>query len=388
MLTTQAFFEYKVTNIEYKNCVVEKTIRLSDMDFDSFSRNLVRSHDFLRENAELTGYTEDGKSRCILVMAENRQHGILVNPERGDYARYSAILPNVASFLTMNRYPEFAALSEKLDDMVDHIIETATAERGKDLESTGYEVDIEDIEHKFDIDFARNHLLLEVLTNRLCEHDGIETVEPDKNNIILYWEGASALSAELVADHNPQPPSPLEDVLQAAKIEHPTLKEVFELAKVLIDPGDLMIDRARIILESGLASVSSVSELIEFMDEDNLYRFDIIDASDATELGEYWKREMTVDFPDDVTPEEHGQTSIAKEKGVFTKWGYVYERFGGDDAQTLSAPTTELGGKNSDARDSGGYTSVLKTIEKAKTEPKPPRKEKDPDRKQKNGEEL
>jgi len=60
------------------------------------------------------GYV-DNEVHCILVIGENRKHGIIVNSEGSDYARYSALLPNVDAFLVVSRYPAIAELVDSHD---------------------------------------------------------------------------------------------------------------------------------------------------------------------------------------------------------------------------------------------------------------------------------
>lgn|GEM_PF-5522072 len=403
MLTTLGSFERKVNDVNYSDCVVEKVVKLSGREFDSFSNNLLRGHDFIRENAELMRFT-GGKTHCILVTGENRQHGILVNSEGSDYARYSALLPNVETFLTANRYPALAELNKKLAAMVDHIAEIAVEAR--DGESDRSVIDVCALESKFGIEFEVNHELFSAVVDMIGAYEGIDGIEIDKNDIIIYWEPNHFLYADRAADHSTQPLSPLEEVLQAANIEHPSLSEVYALTKILIDSEDFRIERARAILSSGLAAVADVPGLIDFMDEDNLYRFDIIAVNTIEELGHYWLTELPDAVPEDVSAEEYGRQCIEAEKGVFTKWGYVYER----DSDTSPVPTKPLfipayghvavdaaaekiepGGihesKSKGAKENSGFTSVLKAIEDSKSAPKPTHDTKLPEKenvKQKN----
>ena len=70
MLETKAVFRRKETEIETTDCVVEKVIELPRSEFDYFSRNLMKNHDFLRDNAISHITDEHGRTRCLLVAGE------------------------------------------------------------------------------------------------------------------------------------------------------------------------------------------------------------------------------------------------------------------------------------------------------------------------------
>jgi len=356
MLTTQAFFERKVNAIKYSDCVIGKVIKLSSEEFDSFSNNLLRDRDFIRDNAEFMGYV-DGKIRCLLVTGENRQHGILVDSSGYDYARYSALLPNVDSFLTAGRYPLIAELNKKLVDIVDYIAELAVADREKDLNEGQSIIDIEDLENKFNIDFGINHDLFDAIINMFEEYEDIGQIEVDDSDLIIHWKPSHLIDTDI--ELNAELLSPLEEILEAANIKHPSLGEVFELTKVLIDTDDFMVEKAKAILSSGLVSIADVPTLIDFLDEDNIYRFKIINANNTTELGQYWVDEMPDAVPEGMTAEEYGRLCVIEEKGVFTKWGYIYERECVNDETSFKA--------NMIIHD-GEFISVKKAIEQSKGE--------------------
>jgi len=107
---TTAVFERKENELSYSYCNIEKVIRLSNDEFDLFSHNLLRDYDFIKDNADLMRFSENNTVHCILVVGENRQYGILVNSEGGNYARYSALLPNADSFLATYRCPGLAEI--------------------------------------------------------------------------------------------------------------------------------------------------------------------------------------------------------------------------------------------------------------------------------------
>jgi len=407
---TTAVFERKENELSYSYCNIEKVIRLSNDEFDLFSHNLLRDYDFIKDNADLMRFSENNTVHCILVVGENRQYGILVNSEGGNYARYSALLPNADSFLATYRCPGLAEIGSKLADMIDHIAETAANSLDRDSEYPSSKIDVDALGYKFDIDFDVNFELYALFESMVHEIEGVADVDKDKDDLIILWEPEHFPSADHSIDNNAigngeqhqstnsalgfssWSLSPLEEVLNAAGISQPSLNDVYGLTKILIDNEDFRVERARAILSSGLASVADVSELIEFLDEDNLYRFNIIPVSNAYELGRYWAQTDPDSVPEDISFEDYGQYCICEDKGVFTQWGYVYERERARIApDVVTGIDTSLNLNN--ANEKTGHTSVLKAIEDnkiaKKTADKTGYEDKSPSqRPKKSGEEL
>ncbi len=79
----------KDSEVETEACRVEKVITLSDDDYHFFTRNMLEDYDFLRENRDMMGYSDDG---------------ILVDAQGSSYARYSAHVPHARQLLERDRY--------------------------------------------------------------------------------------------------------------------------------------------------------------------------------------------------------------------------------------------------------------------------------------------
>ena len=93
-------------------CEIEKTVELTDEEYERFSQNLTVPHEMLARESERFRTDKHGIARCLLVMAENRQDGILALTEGSDRAMYTAHLPNARKFLKME---QSLALSEFVD---------------------------------------------------------------------------------------------------------------------------------------------------------------------------------------------------------------------------------------------------------------------------------
>jgi hypothetical protein len=166
--------------------------------------------------------------------------------------------------------------------------------------------------------------------------------------------------------------SPTIQILQDVNIENPGFREVSDLTLAIQEIDDFLFFFAKAILSADLASVADVPSLIEFLHEDNLYRFNIIDARNAAELGEYWQTNEPDAIPDGMSAEEYGQHCVDNEKGIFTDHGYVYERERADFKSIVSSKL-EFDHDTSESVDESKskYTSVLKAIRDGKAEPKP-----------------
>ena len=95
----KADFRCKQVTPEVDDCVVEKAVELSTVEFDRFCRSMLERYPFIGEVGASLHYN-DGMRHGFLVLGVGRNDGILVDPQGAGYARYSAFVPNVRSLLT------------------------------------------------------------------------------------------------------------------------------------------------------------------------------------------------------------------------------------------------------------------------------------------------
>lgn len=187
-LELKAMFIRKEPTFEPSDCVVEKVIRLSGAEYDSFRRNMLADRDFIRDNVDLMYHEVDsGKLHCIMVVGEGRCDGVLVDSSGSDYARYAAFIPNAEDLLTVNRYPALAVLNQKITDIVDCIIEQAAATT-PDRRST---VDLLDLENQFGIDLMSNNAVRKTILDMLSDRPEIADFELDRNELKLCQASAA-----------------------------------------------------------------------------------------------------------------------------------------------------------------------------------------------------
>jgi len=106
-----------------------------------------------------------------------------------------------------------------------------------------------------------------------------------------------------------------------------SLDEINMLAHYLGDMEPHELDSLSAILQTGvLEKECGAAALINLLDADNFDAFRLIDADNAVELGLYWAKEMPEIIPEGMGLREYGESLILGENGMFTRWGYVYQR--------------------------------------------------------------
>ncbi len=333
MLATNAVFSTKPVTLDTVECVIEKTIHLYGNEFDMFTRRLNADQNFLRDNAEKMYTDEIGKKHCLLVTGEGRRDGILVNSEGNSYARYAALLPDVENFLTLNRYPALVGINKKLAAAADYIAGLVHEAQFDKPNEERFCVDINKLQSRLGIDFDTDFPYYPVLVKMLEGLEGVESIEPDNTDLYFHWDDTVPTIA----------------LLASAKINMRIMDVNDSFIKFVSGLDEYTLDFARAVLESGLAVADDLPALYHFLNEDNLYRFRIINASNEEELGAYWLNESPGAVPEEMTAEEYGRQCVESEEGVFTKRGYIYERV------YAKTPEKELAAWNA-ITDSSRYT--------------------------------
>lgn len=81
-----------------QECEITKVVTLSQEDYDYFRSNLHEKYDFLQQNQEYMTRI-DTTPRCLLVMGELSQDGILVDGDRTGRACRTAHFPEAAAYV-------------------------------------------------------------------------------------------------------------------------------------------------------------------------------------------------------------------------------------------------------------------------------------------------
>ena len=70
---------------------IVKTVRLSRMDYENFTTDLLADRQFIEDSAPLCTGPED----CLLITGMQRQQELLVIPWQGCFVRYAALRPAI-----------------------------------------------------------------------------------------------------------------------------------------------------------------------------------------------------------------------------------------------------------------------------------------------------
>lgn len=73
--------------------IIEKTVNLNKVQFESFIRAPLQDYAFISENIDSMYCDNNSVFHCIFVTSEDFEFGILIESEGYHYARYSAFLP-------------------------------------------------------------------------------------------------------------------------------------------------------------------------------------------------------------------------------------------------------------------------------------------------------
>ena len=70
---------------------IVKTVRLSRMDYENFTTDLLADRQFIEDNAPLCTAPDD----CLLIAGKQQQQVLLVIPWHGCFVHYAAVRPTI-----------------------------------------------------------------------------------------------------------------------------------------------------------------------------------------------------------------------------------------------------------------------------------------------------
>ena len=71
---------------EYDRCHVDVTVTLSNSEFEYFRRHLLQDHNFIIDALSELPVTNDNTRHCIMVLNDEADDGILVDPQGYSFA--------------------------------------------------------------------------------------------------------------------------------------------------------------------------------------------------------------------------------------------------------------------------------------------------------------
>lgn len=160
--------------MEHKPCFklcqakAEKTIRLSEREFENFLQSPMEYQDFIKGNVDLMRQDESGVYHCLLVTGENHRDGVLVEADGYDYARYASYVPD-ASVLA---YDSLSEMGYRLAFLVEQFVT-----KGLDSAQEGHwEVSFDEIREQSGLELGENPFLQELMADMFCERPEIAGV--------------------------------------------------------------------------------------------------------------------------------------------------------------------------------------------------------------------
>ena len=155
-------FRRKDSEIETEPCYVETAIMLSQSDFNYFKTHLLEDQEFLKNNIDKMGYSQDGTRHCILVLSEGSNDGVLVDSQGSNYARYIAFMPNAKKLYNLDRYLD---LSNYVDDMTKFA--DFCADRILQGQDDGrFVLSLSSMKHEYGLHSLDSELLVNMLSSR------------------------------------------------------------------------------------------------------------------------------------------------------------------------------------------------------------------------------
>ena len=163
--------------MEHKPCFklcqakAEKTIRLSEKEFEKFLQSPMECQDFIKGNVDLMRQDESGVYHCLLVTGENRRDGVLVEADGYDYARYASYVPDAAAFA----YDSLSEMGYRLAFLVEQSVT-----KGLDAAQEGYwEVSFDEIREQSGLELGENPFLQELMADMI-------TVRPEVAEVCIW----------------------------------------------------------------------------------------------------------------------------------------------------------------------------------------------------------
>lgn len=163
-----------------RNFVIEKTIWIPKEEFASMLGNPMEDKDFIADNKDLMYPDFYGIYHCLLVMAEGRTDGILIESDGYDYARYASYVPDATAL----SYPSLHAMNRKLADAVDFIVN----ERFRNIADESRRLSFEELESQVGIPVSGNTFLQDMLGKMLEERPEVSVMEMDAESLTVKFQ--------------------------------------------------------------------------------------------------------------------------------------------------------------------------------------------------------
>lgn len=151
----------KVTDYDFSRCNIAVVVELSGNDFRYFQDRPLDCYDFITGNLDKLQPDNSNIHQCIMVLNEENDDGILVDPQGYNYARYSAYIPNAKQLMQL-QYPSLDEFNDRMRKAVDKYVGLAL-ENQKDGK---YTFDINDVNREYDCENFNSDLFVDMIGDR------------------------------------------------------------------------------------------------------------------------------------------------------------------------------------------------------------------------------
>lgn len=163
-----------------RNFVIEKTIWIPKEEFASMLGNPMEDKDFIADNKDLMYSDFYGIYHCLLVVAEGRTDGILIESDGYDHARYASYVPEATAL----SYTSLHAMNRKLADAVDLIVN----ERFRNISDEFRHWSFEELGSRVGIPLSGNTFLQDMLGKMLEERPEVLVMEMDAESLTVRFQ--------------------------------------------------------------------------------------------------------------------------------------------------------------------------------------------------------
>ncbi len=157
-----AELERKKSDFRTEACSIDKVVELSQEKFKEFLNSPLSDYDFIREFNKEQHERTDNTYSFILVLGENEQDGVLIDPQGYSYARYSAYIPNARNLVEHEQYPSLNAFTDEMRWTVDQYTQKAV-DGQIDCQ---YSIDLNEVRRNFRHSGFSKELFMDMLTDR------------------------------------------------------------------------------------------------------------------------------------------------------------------------------------------------------------------------------
>lgn len=184
MLITKAIFERKLSEFDTRNCVIEGIELMNGDEFEEFSSNILEDRDFIIERKEEMYKDSMGQIHGLLALDMESGDGILIDSQGHKYARYTAFMPNIKSYI---------------EQQISIVAEQIIREAAENTSNGSWAIYFDEIEESHGLVVKENNGIGTLLLDAITSRDEIAEVEilDDCFDVTIYLDYCSNLDEEI-----------------------------------------------------------------------------------------------------------------------------------------------------------------------------------------------